>query len=143
MKILFSIVVVFISLFLNAQEPTKWNFSFNSSTNNIELKVVLEEGWHIYSLNEKSAIGPVPTTITFLENENIKLVGKVNEPQPIKAYDENFEDTLSYFEKEVVFTQKVEIRGNHFIQGTVNFMVCNSSMCLPPRDEVFKIELKK
>ena len=143
MKIFFTVLLFLFSNSNFAQDAVKWSFGFNSEANTIELKVNLAEGWHIYSQKSELVIGPVPTSITFNENQNIKLIGKVEEPNPIKDYDENFEDTLAFFEKEVVFSQKVEFRGNHSIEGVVNYMICNSSMCLPPKDELFKIELKK
>jgi thiol:disulfide interchange protein DsbD len=69
------------------------------------------------------------------------LKGAVVEPKPIQKYDENFEATLDFFEGEVVFTQKIETQKQTNVEGSVTFMVCDDTMCLPPVDKTFTIQI--
>lgn len=142
MKLFLSLVVLFLSQYAFSQEKVKWEFSFNNKNSCIEMKASIAEGWHLYSQNINNKIGPVPTTFVFIPNDNVKITGKTEEPTPIKEYDENFEATLDFFKGEVVFRQKIESSSNQILEGTVSFMVCNETMCLPPTDIPFKIELK-
>jgi thiol:disulfide interchange protein DsbD len=88
-------------------------------------------------------IGPVPTSFVFEPNDAVKFIGKVNEPQPIQKYDENFEAMLDFFEGKVLFTQRLSVKQNTIITGTLTYMLCNDVMCLPPVDEKFKITITK
>ena len=64
----------------------------------------------------------------------------MQEPKAIEEYDENFEATLKFFKNEVIFSQEIEVINDNVLHGTVNYMICNDSKCLPPVDQ--KIELK-
>jgi thiol:disulfide interchange protein DsbD len=65
------------------------------------------------------------------------------EPKAIQKYDETFEATLDFFETKVVFVQQVKANKDSVLEGTVTFMVCNETMCLPPVDKQFKITIPK
>lgn len=138
--ILFSI---FLSLNLLGQSKIQWGYSYNEDHNTIEIKAVVAEGWHLYSQHVANDIGPVPTSFAFDANDEVKLIGKVAEPTPIQKYDENFEAMLDFFENEVIFSQRVAVKKDTTINGTVTYMLCNDTMCLPPVDEKFTLELKK
>ncbi len=127
---------------LFAQDRVKWNFSYNPSTQEIQMKATISDGWHLYSQHISNTIGPVPTSFTFTENTNIKFEGEVKEPKAIHEYDENFEAALDFFKNEVVFTRKIsKTKSGEVIKGYVTFMVCNEVMCLPPVDVDFSITI--
>jgi hypothetical protein len=142
MKLVFTLLVLILSQVLFSQEKVKWDFTYNTNNKTIEMKATIDEGWHLYSQYINNKIGPVPTAFVFTPTEKVKLIGKTEEPTPIKEYDENFEATLDFYKGEVVFSQKVEFISTQTIDGYVTFMVCNETMCLPPSDIPFKIELK-
>ncbi len=142
MKLVFTLFVLILSQVLFSQEKVKWDFTYNTNNKTIEMKATIDEGWHLYSQYINNKIGPVPTAFVFTPTEKVKLIGKTEEPTPIKEYDENFEATLDFYKGEVVFSQKVEFISPQTIDGYVTFMVCNETMCLPPSDIPFKIELK-
>lgn len=132
----------FFSFSLFSQErEVNWYFSFNEANSEIEMKAEIAKGWHLYSQVIDENAGPVATEFEFLKNEKISLVGSVLEPKSIEAYDENFEATLNYFENQVVFKQKVKSKSKTNIAGSVLYMVCNESMCLPPIVKEFSIEI--
>lgn len=145
MRKLLTLFVLFFSLSFFAQEKEVviWQFNFNSSTSELEIKATIQEGWHLYSLNLNQEAGPIPTTITFKPNEKVELIGKTSEPQPLQEYDETFDAKVEFFEHEVTFKQPVKVKGNVILEGTLTFMVCNSVTCLPPKDIEFKIDLKQ
>jgi len=86
-------------------------------------------------------IGPVPTSFSFESDDKVKLIGKVTEPAPIQKYDENFEAMLDFFEGKVIFSQRISVKEPTVIKGVVTYMLCNDTMCLPPVDEEFTIEI--
>jgi hypothetical protein len=129
------------STFAKAQPSITWSFSYNKEAKVVEFSADLADGWHLYSQHVANDVGPVPTSFEFEENKSIKLIGKVNEPNPIQEYDENFEAMLDFFEDQVVFTQRISVKKNTVLNGFVTFMMCNKTMCLPPSDQHFSIEL--
>lgn len=133
MFILFSVWV----LGSQAQEKVTWTTTYNEKTAELEIKATIASGWHMYSQHIKNDIGPVPTEFVLKASEGVKLIGEVVEPAPIRKYDENFEATLDFFETEVVFKQKVGPKSRGTVNGSIVFMVCNESMCLPPTEVTF------
>ena len=59
------------------------------------MKATIDEGWHLYSQYINNKIGPVPTAFVFTPTEKVKLIGKTEEPTPIKEYDKQI--TGPYF----------------------------------------------
>lgn len=138
-------LLIFLFLHLTflgwSQDPVKWNFSYNKEEATAEFTATLEDGWHLYSITTKPDAGPIATSFQFNENDAVKLKGKTKEPEAIEEYDENFESHLKFFEHKVVFTQKVKSSEETSLTGSVTYMVCNATMCLPPVDEHFEIIL--
>ncbi len=144
--LLFSLVVFSASAaFSQLEKPITWAYGakrLNANEVEIQLKATLDEGWHIYSQFLKPN-GPQKTTITFKPSSEYTIVGKTVEPQPIKYYDKNFKMEVSYFAKQVIFKQKVKLKGNTAtVRGTVEFAVCDESKCLPPDEVSFSIPVK-
>ena len=54
---------------------------------------------------------------------------------------ENFEAMLDFFEGKVLFSQRVVVKDTTTISGFVTFMICNDTMCYPPVDEAFTLEI--
>lgn len=134
---------IFLTVNLLGQSKIQWGYTYNETNNTVEIKAIIAEGWHLYSQHVANDIGPVPTSFVFDANDEVKMIGKVTEPSPIQKYDENFEAMLDFFENEVVFSQRVSVKKDTSLNGTVTYMLCNDTMCLPPVDEKFTIELKK
>jgi len=127
-----------------AQNEIAWNFLYNPQDNQIEMTAILAPGWHIYSTNLGGIAGPIPTDFQFTTNKNVKFVGKVNEPEPKVEFDPNFEETVKYFDKQVVFKQTLRWKGKPTeVQGSVVYMICNDRMCLPPVEKQFVVKLER
>jgi thiol:disulfide interchange protein DsbD len=135
---LLSLAVGF-SAFAQLQEPVKWSFKTNRINDTIaELQFIasIEKTWHLYS-QAKYELGPLPTEFKFEKNTGVKLLGKVSEPKGHEEYDEMFELTVKYFEKEAIFTQKIKITSNKpvKISGILYFQACDDKSCISGESE--------
>lgn len=135
---------VFLSTTFNvfSQEKVKWTFTYNSKLNQLEMTAEIADGWHMYSQHLNNDIGPVPTSFVFSDASKPQLKATVLEPKPVQEYDPNFEANLDFFKHKVVFVQKLKKGTKGKIEGIVTFMVCNETMCLPPTEVPFSVEIK-
>jgi DsbC/DsbD-like thiol-disulfide interchange protein len=134
------------AVFAQIETPVKWAYAAKkvSSTEAVLLiQATIDNGWHIYSQHVKPG-GPVSTSFTFTADKNFTLVGKTSEPNPISKYESVFKMNVGYFEKSVVFQQKIKLKGKGAltVKGKVEFMVCNDRKCLPPDEISFSIPVK-
>ena len=100
----------------------------------------MSDGWHIYSQNEKN--GPTPTTLTISSIKGAKLVGTLTADQkPIKKFEEVFDAEVMYFEKNVLFSQKLKLTGGKYsVEGYLEYGACNEQNCLPPTSVDFSYQ---
>ena len=100
----------------------------------------MSDGWHIYSQNEKN--GPTPTTLTISSIKGAELVGKLTADQkPIKKFEEVFDAEVMYFEKSVIFSQKLKLTDRKYaVEGYLEYGACNDQNCLPPTSVDFSYE---
>jgi thiol:disulfide interchange protein len=126
-------------------EPVKWQTSiekFSDTEYNLVSKATIESGWHLYSQNVP-ADGPIPTTFTFDDaNGAFKFIGNTGELEGKTVDDPVFQMRIKFFEKSAIFVQRVQLLGDvTSVKGTVEFMVCDDTRCLPPTevDLVFNI----
>lgn len=143
MRFIFSFIFILLISSSFAQRKVEWSFTYDSENEEILMTATIEEGWHMYSIDVNENIGPVATSFSFDKNKAVKLKGEVEQPSPISEYDENFEGDLTYFEESVTFTQKIKFKESTSLKGTVTYMVCDNTMCMPPVDESFVITIEK
>lgn len=131
--------------FAQIEKPVTWAYSAKKTSSTeavLYIKATIEDRWHIYSQNVKDG-GPVKTTFTFAPSKDFSLLGKTIEPKAITKYESTFKMNVSYFEKSVIFQQKVKLnKGATTIKGKVEFMVCNDKQCLPPEEVEFSVPVK-
>jgi len=150
-RFLFLFSVIFILTFSASAQilnPVSWSYTSRKiSSNEYELifKASIEKPWHMYSQDIPQA--PPATTFKFDKDSAYSLLGKVVEKgKVIKNYDPNFKMVLKYFDDSVTFIQKVKlhphVRGA-VVKGAVNFMSCNDTQCLPPKNLDFSFTLGK
>lgn len=136
-----------VALSVKAQilEPVKWSYAAkitSKTTATIYIKATMDNGWHIYAQNLAKG-GPTRTTITFTPAKEYTLTGKTLEPTPTSKYDNSFKMNVNYFEKSVVFQQKVNFKSSSsVVKGAVSFMSCDEKRCLPEETVTFSIPLK-
>lgn len=146
MKKSFLFLLLFIPIisFAQLEKPVTWSYKAKRLNKNevvLSLKATMAGNWHIYSLNVKGI--PAKTTFQFNPSKDFNLIGQPTEPTPIKNYDKILKLNLTYFEREVIFTQKIKLhKAQTIVKGKVEFMACNDKSCLPPDEISFSIPVK-
>ena len=144
--ILFLTVTTFtLSAHSQILKPVTWSYAAKKTSKNeavVYIKASIDQGWHLYSQDVKDG-GPVKTTFTFPVSKEYTLVGKTVEPKAVTRYEDTFKMNVSFFEKSVVFQQKVMLKGaTAVIKGKVEFMTCDDKQCLPPEEIDFSVPVK-
>lgn len=126
-------------------EPVKWTFELEEKGDNRYVFVAraeIDDTWHLYSQHLESFDGPLPTEFIFEQVDGLKMIGGVEEPEPITKYDPVFEMELSYFDNEAEFRQEFEDTGGLVaLTGSVGFMACDDQRCVFPDPEEFNLTL--
>lgn len=144
-----SVIALLVTAFSFAQRqnPVSWNYEAikkSADTYEIVLTATVEEPWHIYSQNTGKG-GPIPTAVVFKPNPLVTKNGKVKELGKLeKVFDKNFNTDVLYFSDKVKFVQLVKVKGGikTNLSGTVEYMVCDESQCLPPVKKTFDLKLQ-
>lgn len=149
-KVLFLVAVstllVSHSLFAQILSPVKWEWKAEP-TGKGEYRLIfsskIDKGWHVYSQFIAND-GPVPTSFIFSENKEVQLIGKASETgaKMHEGHDPVFDMQLKYFEGTMVCVQKVKVAKDTKVKGTLEYMVCDDSRCLPPESLEFEFDLK-
>src|ERR1700760_314449 len=112
-NLFFAAVLLLISFGASAQieTPVTWSYGAKKISPTeavVFLKATIQDGWHIYSQTVKDG-GPIKTSFTFAPSTQYSLVGKPVEPTPMTKYESAFSMNVSYFEKSVIFQQKIKL----------------------------------
>jgi DsbC/DsbD-like thiol-disulfide interchange protein len=140
-----AICLINLSAYSQILKPVTWSYAAkrtSPTTATVFIKATVDQGWHLYSQFVKDG-GPVKTTFTFPASGTYSLVGSTTEPKAVTKYESTFKMDVSYFEKSVVFQQKIKLKGKTVaVKGSVEFMVCDDKQCLPPEQVDFSIPVK-
>lgn len=144
--ILFLAVTTFaLSAHSQILKPVTWSYAAKKTSSTeavVYIKATIDDKWHLYSQNVKDG-GPVKTTFTFPASKEYTLAGKTIEPKAVTRYEDAFKMNVSFFEKSVVFQQKIKLNGAAAtVKGKVEFMTCDDKQCLPPEEIEFSIPVK-
>ncbi len=126
--------------------PVKWDFStkkINNNTYEVFLTATIDAPYHIYS-QTTSKQASSPTNISWEENKNIKLKGKLQEVGELKTeYMEILDATLAYYKGKVSFVQTLKLKGKLpvTLKGKINYTACTPEQCLPSRVVDFKVKV--
>jgi hypothetical protein len=125
-------------------KPVKWSYGAKKVSETeaiVFLRATIDSGWHVYSQRVKPG-GPIPTSFSFDKSADYDLVGKTTEPKPITRMEKVFGMNVSYFERGVIFQQKLKLKkGSTMVTGRLGYMTCNDKECLPPDDVRFSIPI--
>jgi DsbC/DsbD-like thiol-disulfide interchange protein len=140
-----AVCLINLSAYSQILKPVTWSYAAkrtSPTTATVFIKATVDQGWHLYSQFVKDG-GPVKTTFTFPSSGAYSLVGSTTEPKAVTKYESTFKMDVSYFEKSVVFQQKIKLKGKAAtVKGSVEFMVCDDKQCLPPEQVDFSIPVK-
>lgn len=129
-------------------KPVKWAFSsqkINSTESYLIFTATIDKGWHIYATSLPAGDGPIPTSFKFTASKNYKTESKIQEvKKPVIEFDKTFDKKIGTFSGIASFRQKIKTKpgSTEAVKGSLEFMVCNSSQCLPPETVQFSIPLK-
>ncbi|MCX6206575.1 MAG: protein-disulfide reductase DsbD family protein [Bacteroidetes bacterium] len=152
-KILIALVALIFTVgaFAQPKDPVVWKYeAVKKSGNNYELIITatVPKPWHIYSQNTPKG-GPIPTKININTNPLITIAaGKAKEiGKQEKVLDKNFSPKgvqVLFYSDQVQFVQSITLKGavKTNVTGTVEYMVCDDSQCLPPTKKSFDIKLQ-
>ena len=137
------ILCLLLTNILTAQiyDPVSWSVKQNKISE-CELELIftadIEKGWHLYSQDIKQS--PPATIFNFIINGDT-IVENVEElVDPIEKYDPNFEMVLKYFKRQAIFKHTIDLSevAVKKIDGYIDFMVCDSTQCLPQLLKIFR-----
>jgi len=146
-KLLIAAVAILFSASTYAQieSHVRWAYAAKKTSPTeatILLKASIDPDWHIYSVNQKDG-GPIKTTIKLTKSKDFIAVGKPIEPKPVTKFEKSFGIDVLSFENEVVFQQKIKLKSaKTVVKGTIEFMTCNDTKCLPPEDISFSVAVQ-
>lgn len=119
-------------------DPVAWSTSvekISETEYDLVVTTIIDPGWHLYS-QKVPEDGPIPTTFAFESSEAYTLVGETIEDEGEVVDDPVFMMRIKFFSDKAVFKQRVVFKSDPTtIQGSVEFMVCDDSRCLPPNEE--------
>ncbi|MCR8560822.1 protein-disulfide reductase DsbD N-terminal domain-containing protein [Mucilaginibacter sp. BJC16-A38] len=148
-KVFLAVIALVLSVGAKAQieSHVKWSYAakkISATEAVVFLKATIDDKWHIYGLDVKDG-GPIKTSFTFAPSKDYSLIGKPVQPTPVTKYEPNFKMDVTYFEKSVIFQQKIKLKSANAtaVKGQLEFMTCNDQKCLPPEDIDFSIPLGK
>ena len=144
--LLVAVVMTMSAAVAQIQSPVKWQVAskkINDKEAVVLIKATIQNGWHIYGQNVPDG-GPIPSSFAFKPSKGFTLNGKPVENVKVKTkYEDVFKMNVPYFTNEVVFQQKVKLNSQQTtISGTVEFMACDKTQCLPPDEYNFTVAIK-
>lgn len=102
----------------------------------LELKVELDEPWHMYSLTTPKG-GPIVSTIQLAESPVVEKTGIYAKPA-LRKFDPNFNIDTETYDKEATFYLLASIRstapaGDAELTANMRYQLCTEKECLPPK----------
>ena len=132
---------------VRASDLVDWRVRAERAAPGAEARVVLDAtiapGWRLYAADSPVGIpfelrlDAVPTGVT---------PQALRQGPPRTAYDPGFEADYTYYADRARFVKPLRLgdrvsRGTHEVAGTVRYAVCDDSICLPPVQSAFRVDL--
>lgn len=146
----FSLAFLFTVAIVQAQvaSPVSWSFDSKKISNNVyevKMTATIQNGWHLYAQAQPRDAIAIPTTFEFAKNPLVQLDGTVKEAGKMEKFvDNDLGVSANQYSKQVVFTQRVKLKGKAAsnVSGNVTFQTCDDKKCLPPKTVTFNVALK-
>ena len=126
--------------------PVSWKFStrhLEADQYEVVFEASIQSPYHMYDLGPYEEFGPNATTFVFEPSEGLSLEGTVYpliEPQRVD--DPVFGMQIGYYADKARFGQRVRLTtASAVLRGSVEWMVCDETSCLPPTDQDFSIRI--
>lgn len=124
--------------------PVSWSFGatlWEDGSVSVDMTAHIQKGWHLYATELPSDQGPLPTVFRIQADAAYEVLGGVQSPSPVEAYDPNFAMVVRYHSGAPVFQVRLMPGGREpfTVSGDVEYMVCDDRTCLPPVRVPFKV----
>ena len=110
----------------------------------IEVKLTIAEGWHLYGLNPEAKFVS-HTTLTVEENEQVMVV-EIKSPMGKTSLDKVAKEELVTYEGQITFRVSLRAKDNAAGKTTLRlplrFQACDDSRCLEPQKTVLELPLE-
>jgi len=149
--LLFGVLSFLLTLPVTAQiqkNPASWTFSGPATAKvgevvELRLTAALDNGWHMYSSDLNPDLGPVPTSVKWKDSDTYERVGGLLSLNVKEEFEEVWGGKVRYFDGKAALVQKIRVlKPNPVVEGTVEYMTCSGSTCLPPAETDFTIAVK-
>jgi hypothetical protein len=138
------IMMAGLALSAQSEKAVHWTFSAKKLADKVyevHMTASIDGNYHMYAQNV-GVEGPLPTVFKFTVNPLAATDGKPKEAgKLVSKKEEVWGGVVNYYERSVDFVQVVKLKGKikTNLAGSVEFMVCNDSQCLPPSTVEFKV----
>ena len=128
--------------------PVSWTFGSKKISDHVyevKMTATMQNGWHLYAQSQPKDAIAIPTTFEFAKNPLVQLDGSVKETGKMEKFvDNDLGVSANQYSKQVVFTQRVKLKGKAAsnLSGNVTFQTCDDKKCLPPKTVSFNVALK-
>jgi hypothetical protein len=140
------LVMAGLAVTAQSSKAVHWTFTSKKLADKVyevHMTAMIDGNYHMYSQNV-GVDGPIPTSFKITTNPLVMMDGKIKEVgKLIQKKEEVWGGDVRYYEKNVEFVQVVKLKGNvkTNLAGSVEFMVCDDSQCLPPATVDFKVNI--
>ena len=149
-QLFFSLALLFTVAAVQAQvaNPVSWSFAskkVNANVYEVKMTATIQNGWHLYAQTQPKDAIAIPTTFEFSKNPLVQMDGNVKETGKLEKFvDNDLGVSANQYSKQVVFTQRVKLKGKAAsnLSGNVTFQTCDDKKCLPPKTVTFNVALK-
>src|SRR6187402_2616066 len=134
-----------------AQDPVHWSAALARGRAapggriDVRVSATVDDEWHVYSVTQGPG-GPVPTTVTVGPRAIFTRDGAIRGPEPVIAFDRNFDINTETYDTAFTLTVPVRIAAAAPAQGAtllveVGYQACTSRVCLPPTTVALNVAL--
>lgn len=132
--------------FSQIHDPVKWSTSvkmISDTEYELTATATIQGEWHLYSQTVPEG-GPIATTFTFENNKNYLKKGNTKEEEGHTVNDKVFDMQIKYFDKKAQFKQLIKLKADKGfkVNAVVEFMVCDDTQCLPPKEVDLIFDIK-
>lgn len=111
----------------------------------VTVKAIIEDGWHLYSVNNDPDAGPFPTSFS-IKSDGALIAGKVIENEAEIAFDPNFNTELGWHSRDAIFEIPIAFhpsqQGDRNLVLEVLYQACDDISCLPPKTKQVNSNIK-
>lgn len=141
-------LMLLLGIAVNAQvyNPVKWTTSvlkISDSEYELTINAAIERGWHLYSQTVPPE-GPIATKFSFVGSADYLKKGNTKEAAGHVVNDPIYDMKITYFENKTSFKQRIIVKNKKVFQikANVEFMACDDTKCLPPKQTELLFKIK-